>query len=733
MRIQPGKNLFSSMPTSGIRCFVPIVLVLAFAWSMTAVAFYAARAEPNFSPDGLRFWFVLFPVTFAGVFLAGRRVFQQISAINLRALAALVLISICLAGLVNAHRLAPLPALPLNHVLTIEITEAEPGQQAPGGVEITKARTLDGKRLALDRFNLSGDWELTESGGLTSGGAPGSKITYAGPLAGGIALTLRHNPQSGKVKVTWDGKAQTIDLYAEYDYTFNQVFFGSIWGNGSPWPILITTSVLAAYFLTLSSLFFILGALIWLSAGRNRLPAAVYIAAGILVFYFFVRVKFTYAELDQGRIFRDTYSYVKTAGHPLASLQFWAGERPFTLPLFFKILGVNTLNYTDAAAKDLVRSAQTWFSIFCWTVLAAASSTLLIQKWMKPLCFGLVLFFSASAEISLWDGHLLTESLSFSLFALMTASWFFLLRLESGRMSRWAGWLIFGTALLSTLLFAFVREANIYIALLGPTALAASRYKRIRIARPSPGTAYLGFTILLAALQVLTMRGGERWQVHLVDTLTERLLLDTDSASYFTQAGLPVQATRTKLIGLLGPDYILQPGSGSADQAIIDWIDAKGMRAYTSYLLANPGKTLLEPIRQARALLNGSNLEYRALKFGEVPPDDLVARLTALYYTHNPVLLWTGAFLVMVGFYRYGLKERPRRREWWILAAFILSLYPLMLLVWHANPKEIERHAAQLGIQLRLAAGLAAVMWLDRLLSAPALAARLKTPGGRQK
>ncbi len=48
---------------------------------------------------------------------------------------------------------------------------------------------------------------------------------------------------------------------------------------------------------------------------------------------------------------------------------------------------------------------------------------------MRLVGFTIILLFSLALEVSLWDFLLLSESLSFSFFALVLASWLVLLRL----------------------------------------------------------------------------------------------------------------------------------------------------------------------------------------------------------------------------------------------------------------------------------------------------------------
>jgi ABC-type Fe3+ transport system permease subunit len=63
------------------------------------------------------------------------------------------------------------------------------------------------------------------------------------------------------------------------------------------------------------------------------------------------------------------------------------------------------------------------------------------------------------------------------------------------------------------------------------------------------------------------------------------------------------------------------------------------------------------------------------------------------------------------------LRGSKKRSLWIVILALVASIYPLMFIVWHGNPQEIERHALQIAVQLRLAGWLAVITWLAWLSS----------------
>jgi hypothetical protein len=59
----------------------------------------------------------------------------------------------------------------------------------------------------------------------------------------------------------------------------------------------------------------------------------------------FVKLKLLYPSFSGERVFRDTSTYVTSSEKSLIDPQFWVGERSFSLPLLYKLLGVNPQNF----------------------------------------------------------------------------------------------------------------------------------------------------------------------------------------------------------------------------------------------------------------------------------------------------------------------------------------------------------------------------------------------------
>ncbi len=326
----------------------------------------------------------------------------------------------------------------------------------------------------------------------------------------------------------------------------------------------------------------------------------------------FLVIKLSTPSFDQEQYFRDTASYAAMADVPLTSAYFWAGERPFTLPLFFKLVGVTSQNYQTPDAMAVVTGWQTWLSILSWTLLGLALAGSMRVRWVGWLAFGLCLGFSLNYEIGKWDVLLLSESISFSLFALMLAAWILLLSLISRPINRIARLACLAGAVFITILYTFVRDSNVYFAVMaaGLFSLAVLLYKTLRPMRWYI-LAYLACSLALLVAQNVSISLGNRWQIFIYDHLAYRIIPDKQALAYFVRAGLPVSDQLLqipKMRGALYQDLLLHSPQMAA---VRQWTDAHGKATYFGYLLSQPVETLMAPLRNASSLLDGTWMDYR--------------------------------------------------------------------------------------------------------------------------
>src|SRR5581483_12286322 len=118
----------------------------------------------------------------------------------------------------------------------------------------------------------------------------------------------------------------------------------------------------------------------------------------------------------------DSTEYLSNAALPLFSLDFWAGPRPFTVPLFYKMFGVTSATLLNALIL------QGFLSTTCWLFLAWQTARSLETDWLRPIAFVVILILGLTNAVLVWDSVILSESLSVSFLALMVGGWLWLLR-----------------------------------------------------------------------------------------------------------------------------------------------------------------------------------------------------------------------------------------------------------------------------------------------------------------
>ena len=355
----------------------------------------------------------------------------------------------------------------------------------------------------------------------------------------------------------------------------------------------------------------------------------------------------------------------------------------------------------------------------CWAVLGLVVASILRKRWLGPLAFAVILFFSLGLEISLWDYLILSESLSFSLFALLIAGWLGLGQLASGgRRSLWINIFLVALIFVATF-FAFTRVSNVYLVLCGAIVFILAGILK----RTPPGSRhiywiYAGFVLGLFVFQNMTIRLGDRWQIHIFDNLVFRVIEDKEALEYFKATGLPVDEKVLALPQMSMAEYhqALFTSNEPSFMAVRDWVNKKGQSVYVRYLLEHPAKSLFAPLQNFDQLINGNNLEYRYELFpGQPVPGETMANDRKVYQRH-PVVLVVFLVLQSFGILLYWIGRECRQPAWLVITVMLLSIPLLALIIWNANPLEIERHAVQIGIQFRLGGWLALLLWLDWLL-----------------
>jgi hypothetical protein len=433
----------------------------------------------------------------------------------------------------------------------------------------------------------------------------------------------------------------------------------------------------------------------------------------LLVAYVALRLR-AFVGVDPTR-FHDTGSYEVVANKSWFDPAFYASIRGWTLPALYRII--------DGDTGRII--AQFLISTVSWAVLAGVVARNIEHRVVRVAAFAVILAFGASFYVTSWDGMLLSESLSLSLTALLIAAW-----IELVRAPRWRTLLV---VLALTVLWAFTRDTNAFLALL--TAIAVALLFRVPSPRRFRWAAAGALALIFVGVGISAdspNRMTKRWRVPMIETVTQRVMPDRDGLAYFKDAGMPVRPELERVTNSWdkGDGWFRDPKISDYKrwQAMVgdaqrywsplqypeqskewdDWIVENGRRTYARFLLTHPVDTTVPVVRYSDELFGPP--QYGLGREALTHPVDTVV------YPHAVVPL--AVFLVVVlGVAAVAVVRHGTTRVMWI-PIVILALTPLhAAFVWHSEPVDVGRHAHLVGVLLRLGAILLLAFAVDLLLS----------------
>jgi hypothetical protein len=369
----------------------------------------------------------------------------------------------------------------------------------------------------------------------------------------------------------------------------------------------------------------------------------------------------------------DTPGYERTAHAAFFSWRFFAGERPLTVPLLYRVV-----------PGDHGRiAAQLVLSTVCWLVLAWAVSRSLKWQQLRPWAALLVLLFSLTAPVIMWDTVLLSESVTISLSALGVALALLLVQRPS--------WSLAAGFVLTVGLWVFARDSNAYVA--ACIAVAAA----LTLIRPG-----LGREKVAVALGCLAFAGagyasanhGGRWWAPMWDVWTQRIEPSPAKKAYFDDRA-----------------------HGK------NWFNDQARTIYAHYLLGHPGYALAQPFHGTQKLSVSSSSNADSVLAPDLTAynDNAVHRVAPLPVGVGRYLWLDGTVLVLAALGVVLLAAlhlaRLRSAVWIVPLVLIVTTYPASLVAWHMSGQEVDRHALGGALGLRLGILLLALLLVDALRS----------------
>ena len=388
----------------------------------------------------------------------------------------------------------------------------------------------------------------------------------------------------------------------------------------------------------------------------------------------------------------DTADFLASSRASWWSQELWVGSRPPLVPLVLKLVGGDL---------RLFIAFQSLVAALCWSALAAAVWAVVGGRRGPYVAAGLILAFSLTVPVVMWDQSALSESLAVSLLALTVAAG---LQVAAGP-SRWA----VVNLLAVTVVWLMVRDSPAVVVLLGGAVLVgmlAVRYGRARRrgdagpALRTPVAALAAGALVLGLAATAASSHGQRHLYPLRNVLEVRVLPYPERVRWFADHGMPQagefvgddarrpveEAGRAPVIFIRDGDSDLGPWFA--------WLAEDGRATFSRWIVTHPWYVLDEPFRTPERTFNnaaGDRSFYASPQQRRVP---LVDRLLA----HRTWFAGAVA-LVAVGYAIGRRRVTPALVTGAVTAALAV---PHGLVAWHLDGMETARHLVVPMLQFHL-------------------------------
>ena len=459
----------------------------------------------------------------------------------------------------------------------------------------------------------------------------------------------------------------------------------------------------------------------------------------LVVFFVYIRLS-EFGNLTDSVGSDDTLSYLNASEISFPSLAFFTSSRTATLPFVYKIFRPQDDYQLRHISRPVISGSemrpekipgferviifQIGVAIFCWVSLALALFRHLVHPVTKILSVVLVLLFGLSPQMADWDQILLSESLSFSLFALMIALVIELAFSLCNKKPAWVPYIWVGMLSIVMVIWVFLRDTNSYLTLFSIffVALLILLAFRRKVIDPAPLVVLLVVEIALFGFHQATFRASDRWKLPLLNNMIYNVFPYPNRVSFFEARGMPVTPELLKINIYANETNIYD------DDTFMAWVQQRGLGSYTEFLIRSPVWALLSVYHDIDILFSENLQPYFKVNpadnlFDEIPlktakrPWWLLIIGNSLHAV-SPAVLWMSAFLTLM-MIAVAFRQRNTSAIIWAILACWLFLGGLILLStgYLGEVRSIIRHAMAGVVPLRLSLWLFFAILADLILT----------------
>ncbi len=453
---------------------------------------------------------------------------------------------------------------------------------------------------------------------------------------------------------------------------------------------------------------------LFLSVTKHQARIVSVVVAVIILAASFLRVKF-YGDPALSIAGNDTLSYVEASRVPLLSAEIFTGRRLLTTNLVYKMFepengyeiringSIETTRRGLQRGFDRIVIFQLVLSLIGWGALAWSVSQTLQNSWMRVISAMLILVFAYTPQMADWDSILMSESLTFSLFALLLALFikivFDLYRNPGTNVAPWI--FLWGSV---SFLWAFLRDTNVFTALMTLLMIAALMLSpRYRKKKPLWGA--MLFLLLMVILGLVTARASVRTVVQIRNIYKDDIFPNPGVVTVFQGMGMPVDS-------FFAPEF--EP-----------WLQTDGASTLFRFMLTHPGYV-------ATKLWNDFPDSFSEIKQTYFTARDLNPARDILFEIGNALhpentTPFLASVLPLLGILFLALKNTGDSRPWawlglWLFFTAALTLIPTIL----GDTWALNRHALYSTTIFRLTMWLFPIIITDIALSGES--AELESP-----
>jgi hypothetical protein len=424
-----------------------------------------------------------------------------------------------------------------------------------------------------------------------------------------------------------------------------------------------------------------------------------YLVLFILILWAGFRL-FVYGEPALSIAGNDTITFVEGSQVSLFSAEMMTGRRLLTTNLIYKLFepedgyeilvngSLETSRRVFQDGFDNIVILQTILSILGWGALAWVTSSHLRNLASKLMAAIIIPAFAYTPQIADWDSILMSESMTFSLFALQLALLiqvvFLLYKNPDAKIAPWlVGW---G---LAHFFWVNLRDTNNYanLVLIGLTGLTlfVPKFRKHKILI---GT--LGFSVLLFILGLVTFQQSGRSLISTINIYIGDIFPYPARVEYMTGLGMPTPAT---------PEFYV-------------WFEEHGVTGATRFIFAHPGYALEKLARDFPEAFNQNVQAYFVMPEIKLLRERLIALGQGLHpETSSPFLM---GIVLLVGMLLIALNKNVDAHPWAWIGAFLfltasITIIPTIL----GDTWALHRHTIFSIAMYRLAMWLFTIIVMD--------------------